>query len=611
MKDCAVLFFVMLLPASLESDTKYYWRVDAVKSSSKPMKNPDIWSFKTSPAVAWNPRPPEGKKGLGRVLRWSKGCFADEVNGQDVYFGTSYNDVKNAGTSSAEYMGRQGSTSYNTSDFNSGRGLEFAKTYYWRVDQVDGNTVHKGQVWKFTCRYRVIFNCDGSVFNSAGNTDTWIKNLFGPIEDSHVDALFWCDGSGGNTAKYDSNVLEMWGERIGKPDRHLIQMIAEGNDPPRVVIREGHKRGLDVFYSFRINDIHDSLEGNGAELPTFKIEHPEWMIGEGHPYGYKTALQFKFPEVRDIKFATIKELFEKYDFDGLEIDFMRCSTYFIPGTESENARILTQFLRRAREHLNKRGIERGRPISLAVRVDENLNACALDGFDVETWIKEGLIDILIAGAGAGDVAVEDFKLLASGTNVLIYPCLEAYGSWKMYRPRSEELRRALALNYWHQGADGIYTFNWFPYIPRRTYETALLKEIGDSEAMSFKPLIFPAEHHLTSVVRDYPHNWLQGVLPAQLSNLRILNVPIKIGKDFTESPKPDKIELVIYCGERSDDNDFKILLNHKSLPVVPHSNLLIKIPLNPSQLKLGKNTVSFLVFSGKTTVNTVEIHVSY
>ena len=83
-------------------------------------------------------------------------------------------------------------------------------------------------------RYRVIFNSDGhGVFKDArGDLDQWIENLFGPLEDSHVDALFWCDGAGGNTANYDSRVLERNGARSGKTDPALEKLITEGNDPP-------------------------------------------------------------------------------------------------------------------------------------------------------------------------------------------------------------------------------------------------------------------------------------------------------------------------------------------------------------------------------------------
>ncbi|MFP6603437.1 MAG: hypothetical protein VB862_12975, partial [Pirellulaceae bacterium] len=105
-------------------------------------------------------------------------------------------------------------------------------------------------------RYRVIFNCDGHAVakDAQGDLNQWIENLFGPLEKSHVEALFWCDGAGGNTANYDSQVLERTGVRSGKPRTYIDKWIGQGNDPPKIVVREARKRGLDVFYSFRFND---------------------------------------------------------------------------------------------------------------------------------------------------------------------------------------------------------------------------------------------------------------------------------------------------------------------------------------------------------------------
>ena len=198
-------------------------------------------------------------------------------------------------------------------------------------------------------RYRVIFNSDGhGVFKDAkGDLNQWIANLFGPLENSHVDALFWCDGAGGNTANYDSRVLERTGARVGKADPKLQALIDQGNDPPRVVVREAHKRKLDVFFSFRINDIHDSFIL--GEQPTFKIKHPEWLLGKkkyGAVTSYPTALNFAVKEVRDLKFRAIEEVFTKYDFDGLEVDFLRGAPYFLPGTAKKNAPLLTELVSR-------------------------------------------------------------------------------------------------------------------------------------------------------------------------------------------------------------------------------------------------------------------------
>ena len=126
--------------------------------------------------------------------------------------------------------------------------------------------------------YRIIFNCDGyGVFeNAKGSIDAYIQNVFGPLEESQVDALFWNDGSGSNTASYGSDVLEWTGTRIGQVNPDLRRWIEEGNDPPLVVVREAKKRGMDVYHSFRINDIFMP-----QECPTFKVDYPEWILGGG------------------------------------------------------------------------------------------------------------------------------------------------------------------------------------------------------------------------------------------------------------------------------------------------------------------------------------------
>ncbi len=295
--------------------------------------------------------------------------------------------------------------------------------------------------------YRVIFNCDGFVvFSSAnGSVDAWIKNIFHPLEDSHVDALFWCDLPGGNTASYVSEVLELTGARIGQVDPDLLRWIKEGNDPPKVVVREAKKRGLDIFYSFRINDIHDAFLPD--LFPTFKVEHPEWMMGagkiidgQGHAVKasirdevyfpdsmFVTSLNFAVPEVRELKLRTIEEIFDKYDFDGIELDLMRAPRFFRAFLEYRNAVFLTDFLRTVRQRLDEQARQRGRPIKLAVRVDENLVACRLDGFDLRTWINEGLLDILIIGdyAFPGGDDIQAFKQLAQGKPVQVYASLQA------------------------------------------------------------------------------------------------------------------------------------------------------------------------------------------
>ncbi len=88
---------------------------------------------------ASNPNPPDGATGVEKpLLQWVAG---ETAKFHDVYFGT------NPTPGAAELRGRQTFTVY-----WHGAGLTPGTTYYWRVDEVegDGKTIHKGDVWSFT-----------------------------------------------------------------------------------------------------------------------------------------------------------------------------------------------------------------------------------------------------------------------------------------------------------------------------------------------------------------------------------------------------------------------------------------------------------------------------
>jgi len=450
---------------------------------------------------------------------------------------------------------------------------------------------------------RVLFNCDGCSVridnNDKHDLNVWIDQLFTGLDPNYVGALLWCDGSGGNTALYDSNVLELDGARIGKPDPWVSKWIKEGNDPPKVVIREARKRGLDVFYSFRINDIHDAF--TPSEFPTFKVQHPEWQIGQGQPYGYHTALNFAVPEVRDLKRRTIEEIFAKYDFDGLEIDFLRGPPFFMPGKEIENAHVLTDFLRAIRRMLDARAKERNRRIELMARVDEPLEACRLDGFQVGTWAKDGLVDALIMGSGTIEVDVAAFKKLVAGTPVRIYPCL--YGWPSTYNPIPAALARGIALTYWRDDPDGVYVFNWFPHQQNMRYQIDLLKEIGEPKRVAVSNVMYAAERGRPS--KEYPHNWLRAKLPTKLEAGQLQEIPIEIGGKPTDKAKVE-VQVAV-----TGSSPLQITLDGRPIGGEHKpANGRVAVRIEAPRLTAGRHRIGLRLIQGEANVTAVEIHVA-
>ncbi|MGE5295318.1 MAG: PA14 domain-containing protein [Solirubrobacterales bacterium] len=126
----------------LKWGTTYYWRIDGVNTvePNSPWKG-DVWSFVLRPSTAWNPSPSNGAPWIdpNTDLTWSEGRGATK---HYVYFGTSFDDVNSA----------TGAAAQTEATYDPGI-MEFEKTYYWRVDELDDTgTTNKGAVWSFTTR---------------------------------------------------------------------------------------------------------------------------------------------------------------------------------------------------------------------------------------------------------------------------------------------------------------------------------------------------------------------------------------------------------------------------------------------------------------------------
>jgi hypothetical protein len=102
------------------------------------------------PNITSEPNPENGSQNECPevVLRWKPGENAAATNGHDVYYGTNRNNVKDANTDQhwGVYKGRQDANRYPES---STLNLDLDTVYYWRIDEVNGSDVWKGDVWTF------------------------------------------------------------------------------------------------------------------------------------------------------------------------------------------------------------------------------------------------------------------------------------------------------------------------------------------------------------------------------------------------------------------------------------------------------------------------------
>jgi len=158
--------------------------------------------------------------------------------------------------------------------------------------------------------------------------------------------------------------------------------------------------------------------------------------------------------VRDYTFRLIEEAVQRYDCDGIELDFNRAPPFFHNGTEAERIAMINGMVRRVRKMLDAEGPKRSRRLVLAARVLPKYSDCRAIGLDPVAWAKEGWIEFLTVCP----YTKTDYTLPIKPWKALIMD-VPIYGGADS--PRGAENYRRVARHFRQDGADGVYLFNFF------------------------------------------------------------------------------------------------------------------------------------------------------
>ena len=126
------------------------------------------------PPCAWGPRPYDGQPDAAPdvVLTWSPGWMgAEHAAEHDVYFGTNSDEVWDANSVNHPNVNYNNVTQ---TTYDPGL-LEFGKTYYWRVDEVNGPNIWKCGLWRFTVADFIIIDDFEDDANNQDLYDDWYK----------------------------------------------------------------------------------------------------------------------------------------------------------------------------------------------------------------------------------------------------------------------------------------------------------------------------------------------------------------------------------------------------------------------------------------------------
>lgn len=234
---------------------------------------------------------------------------------------------------------------------------------------------------------------------------------------------------------YPADEHYRWFGQIAAREPDLMgQYIREGGDLVAAFIRSCRARGVAPYVSLRLNDYHGSEswdvlkafargEHRGAEVPVglgsmaaqsrVLLERPENQL-KPDPAAYaalpwadrlayaadpatritlRTARVWNWarPEVPAYKLAFVRELCAGYDFDGLELDFMRWASFFRleETTPGQRRAIMLDFIRQTRAALD-RATPAGRRRTLGVRVPSRLSGHDPLGIDLRAWVEAGV-----------------------------------------------------------------------------------------------------------------------------------------------------------------------------------------------------------------------------
>ncbi len=416
----------------------------------------------------------------------------------------------------------------------------------------------------------------------------------GEIKEKMIDAyagipavLSWSTGDH-EVYTFETEIGEIIGEALGDEPgadrraadniRHLIKTCG---GPLTALSKLCREAGMPFFPRVRMNSHYD-IEPSDPGWGRFRRGHPELLIGrpgENLPagsieYGIRTGLNFIFPEVRQHRAAIICEVFERFEVDGVELDFMRHPAFFRTTEAYQNRHHMTDLLR----HVRARMDHEDTALQLAVRVPPTLADSARIGLDVAQWMAEGLVDVVVAGGGfiPCETPIEEFVVAGADRGIPVYGCIEAT------RHADEKNLRAIASRFWAAGASGIYLYNFYTAGPE--WNKRVLHQLADPEVLKHldkryeldQTGRFTTPYHCAYPVGNIEAAFRYGSPAAQLPVAleqtladRGAVLRLDVADDLREGRAarlPNRCVLTLRLDDLTPDDQLEVQLNQEALP---------------------------------------------
>ena len=340
---------------------------------------------------------------------------------------------------------------------------------------------------------RFLLDNDGSNLFGHTMTDDVEGCIAEAVEDcpDNVTTYLLCAGAG--TMHYPTEV-----GRVAARFKPLAAALERGLDPFGMFLNALRASGKETFITMRMNDVHNPDDSENWNTPTVRLEHPDAIVapeevaaGKGGWMAY--CLDYSRTEVQEYSLGLVREMVERYEFDGLQLDWMRFPRHLSGSPEEvwEKRHHLTRFVAGVREILN----DSGREITLAARVPTHLPGWRFMGLDVQEWVSQSLVDFLVVCS----FLTTDYHIpvneLRNELGEHAVPLYAGHDFGFGHQAHSPESLRGVASNLYGCGSDGLYVFNfpcWTEYVGARPYHW--LQGLDDPASAATKPLLLSVAH---------------------------------------------------------------------------------------------------------------------
>ena len=468
-------------------------------------------------------------------------------------------------------------------------------------------------------RPRLIYYQDAHHFHAKRlDPPVSIDKLRWPVDEllgSGVGALAFGLGYGdvyfhdSKAGRVVGQMQDVWDSYIDWRIMRMVQDARElGTDQVREVIARGKEMGLNVFPSLKLQSCDRPGSDRCGLLKWHRADEVCMLERDEYHPRYEWSYDYAHPAVREDKLGVLREIMSDYEADGVELDFMFVPKFFKTGEEEKHAQAMTDFVGDVRRLADEVGQAQDRKVVVSARVFHQREANLRLGLDVETWLANGSLDLVVGqmseqfmDTGAFDVGWMVDAAQSANTGTYVRPTRRVYDErtpvpeLEMYRAFAQTVRR--------QGADGLYLgyLRW----PFSQVEYDILREMAYPDAFARRDKRYILQPRETGLVLeelvDYqggypktPHRPQDEItdpperyLPADLVEGETISVPVRVSDDL-EGARADgemrppvlMLRFSYFCVE--DDVEFRFngrVLQMDDAEVTDERAL--KLPLSP------------------------------